>query len=66
MDFAKVISELRAERDLLDEAIANLERLSLSRGRKPGRPPGWTTLTRRPPPPKNGNNGAHREGAGEG
>jgi hypothetical protein len=65
MDFAKVISELRAERDLLDEAIVNLERLSLSRGRKPGRPPSWMTLTRRSAPSKNGNNGTHRDGAAE-
>ena len=42
MDLLKMIAELQAERDRLDEAIQALERLSAS-GKLPrrGRPPRW-------------------------
>jgi hypothetical protein len=42
MDLLKMITELQAERDRLDEAIQALERLSASgKLRRRGRPPRW-------------------------
>lgn len=41
MDLQKMIAELQAERDRLDEAIQALERLSSSQTRRRGRPPAW-------------------------
>lgn len=41
MDVAKILSELKAEREQLEEAIVSLERLARRRTRGPGRPPGW-------------------------
>ena len=40
MEVSKVLAELRAERALLDEVIANLERLSTGGPKKRGRPRG--------------------------
>ncbi|HEX4170667.1 MAG TPA: hypothetical protein VHZ55_34835, partial [Bryobacteraceae bacterium] len=37
----KMIAELQAERDRLDEAILALERLSTSNAKRRGRPPRW-------------------------
>ena len=48
-------SELKAERQQIEEAIVSLERLALGRGRRRGRPPSWmsevTTTKRRGRPP---------------
>ena len=41
MDVTKILAELKAERDSLDEAIVTLERLALGRGKRRGRPPLW-------------------------
>ncbi len=41
MNLQKMISELEAERDRLDEAILALERLSTSNAKRRGRPPRW-------------------------
>lgn len=41
MDVAKILTELKAERDQLEEAILSLERLARGRTRGPGRPSGW-------------------------
>jgi hypothetical protein len=41
MDLLKMIAELQAERQRLDEAIQALERLSAGKIRRRGRPPGW-------------------------
>jgi hypothetical protein len=41
MDVVKILSELRQEREQLEEAIMSLERLSRGRGRRRGRPPAW-------------------------
>ncbi len=41
MDLPKMISELQAERNRLDQAIIALERLSAGKIRRRGRPPGW-------------------------
>ncbi len=52
MAFHKMLSELRAERDQLAEAILVLERLAAGRGKRRGRPPAWmNTLKRRGRPP---------------
>jgi len=58
MDVSKILSELRAEREQIEEAILSLERLARGRGRRRGRPPSWmseiTTKRRgRPPGSKN-------------
>jgi hypothetical protein len=41
MDVAKILSDLRQERDQVEEAILSLERLATGRGRRRGRPPAW-------------------------
>lgn len=42
MDIASYISQLRAEREILGEAISALERLvAMSHRQGPGRPPKW-------------------------
>ena len=41
MDITKMLAELRAERELIDEAILTLERLARGGRRPRGRPPKW-------------------------
>ena len=41
MDLQKMIAELEAERNRLDQAIDALERLSTTNGPRRGRPPAW-------------------------
>jgi hypothetical protein len=41
MDVSKILAELKAEREQIEDAIASLERLARGRGRGPGRPPNW-------------------------
>ena len=41
MNLSKMIAELTAERNRLDEAIMALERLSVGQARRRGRPPAW-------------------------
>ena len=41
MDVSKILTELRQEREQLEEAILSLERLARGRGRRRGRPPSW-------------------------
>ena len=58
MDVSKILTELKSEREQIEEAIMSLERLARGRGRGPGRPPNWmteiTTKRRgRPPGSKN-------------
>ena len=58
MDVAKILVELKQEREQIEEAILSLERLARGRGRRRGRPPSWmaeiTTKRRgRPPGSKN-------------
>jgi len=43
MDVAKILTELRQEREQIEEAILSLERLARGRGRRRGRPPTWMT-----------------------
>ncbi|MGD0499544.1 MAG: hypothetical protein ABSC23_14030 [Bryobacteraceae bacterium] len=58
MDVSKILIELRAERQQIEEAILSLERLARGRGRKRGRPPSWMSEIEpkrrgRPPGSKN-------------
>jgi hypothetical protein len=54
MDVTKILSDLREERQQIEEAILSLERLARGRGRRRGRPPSWmsdVTVKRRGRPP---------------
>ncbi len=54
MDVTKILAELKAEREQIEEAILSLERLAQGRGRRRGRPPSWmseVTVKRRGRPP---------------
>ena len=52
MDVIKMLSELRQEREQLEEAILTLERLARGQGKRRGRPPAWlSALKRRGRPP---------------
>ena len=59
MDVSKILAELKAEREQIEEAIVSFERLARGRGRPRGRPLGWmaeVTLPKRrgrPPGSKN-------------
>lgn len=41
MDVAKMLADLRQEREQIEEAILSLERLARGRGKRRGRPPSW-------------------------
>jgi hypothetical protein len=41
MDILKMLAELRAEREQVEEAIMVLERIALGGRRRRGRPPAW-------------------------
>jgi hypothetical protein len=47
MDVAKILVELRQEREQIEEAILSLERLASGRGRRRGRPPAWMAEARK-------------------
>jgi DNA invertase Pin-like site-specific DNA recombinase len=47
MDVAKILVELRQEREQIEEAIMSLERLARARGKRRGRPPAWMTEVKR-------------------
>jgi hypothetical protein len=56
MDVSKILAELKAEREQIEEAILSLERLARGRGNGPGRAPNWMAEVTRPagsgqPPP---------------
>jgi len=58
MDVSKILTELRDERQQIEEAILSLERLARGRGKRRGRPPSWmseiaTKQRGRPPGSKN-------------
>jgi len=57
MDVAKILADLRQEREQIEEAILSLERLASGRGRRRGRPPSWMVEAKkrgRPPAKKSG------------
>jgi hypothetical protein len=47
MDINKMLTELRTEREQVEEAIIVLERMARGQGRRRGRPPAWMTATKR-------------------
>jgi hypothetical protein len=52
VDILKMLAELRAEREQVEEAIIVLERMARGRGRRRERPPKWMTgMKRRGRPP---------------
>jgi hypothetical protein len=51
MDLLKMIAELRAEREGIEDALVVLERLANSQGKRRGRPPNWMLVQRVAPPP---------------
>jgi hypothetical protein len=56
MDVIKMLTDLRQEREQIEEAIVTLERLARGRGRRRGRPPAWMSAIKRrgrPPGSKN-------------
>ena len=56
MDVTKMLTELRQEREQIEEAIMTLERLARGRGGRRGRPPAWMQAIKRrgrPPGSKN-------------
>jgi len=42
VNIQKMIEELRAERDCLEEALVSLNKLALRRSPRRGRPPAWS------------------------
>lgn len=48
MDVGKILAELQAERDQIEEAIQSLEKLARGRGKRRGRPPTWLTEAEAP------------------
>jgi hypothetical protein len=54
MDVNKMLQELRAEKEQIEEAILSLERLARGRGRRRGRPPSWLSEMRKETKPSNG------------
>lgn len=46
MDVRHIVNQLRAERNLLDEVIASLERLVTAPVKRRGRPPRWMAAAR--------------------
>jgi hypothetical protein len=49
MDVSKILTELKEERQQIEEAILSLERLARGRGRRRGRPPSWLSDTSETP-----------------
>jgi hypothetical protein len=41
IDVAKILAELKEEKEQLEQAILTLERLAVGRGPRRGRPPAW-------------------------
>jgi hypothetical protein len=70
MDVAKILAELRQERQQIEEAILSLERLARGRTRGRGRPPAWmasiTAPKRRGRPPGSKNKTSATTQGGQG
>jgi len=67
MDVSKILTELRQEREQIEEAIMSLERLARGRGKRRGRPPAWMTEVKRrgrPPGSKNKPKSSESKGSG--
>jgi hypothetical protein len=59
MDVAKILSELRQEREQIEEAIISLERLARGRGKRRGRPPAWLAMAKKRGRPAGSKNKPH-------
>jgi len=69
MDVSKILAELKAEREQIEEAILSLERLARGRGSKRGRPPSWmaeVNIPKRRGRPPGSKNKVHSANAGSG
>ena len=65
MDVSRMLTELRQEREQIEEAILSLERLATGRGKRRGRPPAWLADMKkrgRPPGSKNKSSQASKNG----
>jgi hypothetical protein len=52
MDLTKMLAELRAEQEQVEQAILVLERIARGQGKRRGRPPKWMSgIKRRGRPP---------------
>jgi hypothetical protein len=58
MDINKMLSDLRQEREQIEEAIITLERLARGRGKRRGRPPAWLVDARKREKPRGKNAGS--------
>jgi hypothetical protein len=56
MDIEKMLSELRAEHEGVEQAILVLERIAAGRGKRRGRPPAWMKTIKRRGRPKGSKN----------
>ncbi|MBI4874791.1 MAG: hypothetical protein HY822_09185 [Acidobacteria bacterium] len=66
---AKILADLRQEREQIEEAIISLERLVRARGKRRGRPPAWLADARkrgRPPGSKNKSSSAAKTAGSSG
>ena len=54
IDVAKILEELKHEKEQLEQAIMTLERLAVGRGPRRGRPPAWMTEGAAPVPKRRG------------
>src|SRR5260370_18338899 len=63
MDVLKMLSDLRQEREQIEEAIVTLERLARGRGRRRGRPPAWLAAIKRRVRPPGSRNKAQKSTA---
>ena len=69
MDVSKILAELKAEREQIEQAIVSLEKLAHGRGRKRGRPPSWMAeiaAPKRRGRPPGSKNKVHAAGSGGG
>jgi hypothetical protein len=56
MDITKMLAELKAEREGVEQAILVLQRIASGRGKRRGRPPAWMKATKRRGRPKGSKN----------
>lgn len=69
IDVAKILVELKQEKEQLEQAILTLERLAAGRGPRRGRPPAWmpeTSPKRRGRPPGSKNKPTAQEDSAKG
>jgi hypothetical protein len=70
IDVAKILSDLKEEKEQLEQAILTLERLAAGRGPRRGRPPAWmspeATPKRRGRPPGSKNKPTVEEASAKG